>query len=348
MRGIGDRRAIPALIRSIPRLLQPPRSDYGLEIEDEPALLEFMQRHDTFGNVRASHFNYSRAIREIMITLQNMTGETHGWMELNFAFLEGGAEQERIQRGLFLKLAQRWADWWSQNWRRYVKDEAEAQLSSIQESLKANSELLAAASNRPPRSEFPCGPNVTLADGFTDHHVRSFEESPSSGFLDLDTGRHARPPEELVKKSTGQGLSTELLAWAEREGVDLINIRITPPGSDHSFYAFEPVGMKVWRIENNRFDNLHKELRERQRLELPAPWQGPLVQLDEKSGRYDDKLTASFLFITKEGTCGAIRLESPLSIKMVPGMPVMAGGGLQIRFIYERPPAKPTKGRIAD
>ena len=119
--------------------------------------------------------------------------------------------------------------------------------------------------------------------------------------------RLPNPPANLVKNLRGHEPSSDLLAWAEREGVDLINIKIK--SSDGKWFnAFKPLGMKVWRIENTRFDGIETELRKSQQLKLPAPWEGPLAQIDEKSGQYDAKLTASFL-ITKEGTCGAIQID---------------------------------------
>src|SRR4051812_33537739 len=45
LRAIGDARAVPALIRSIPKTLQPPSSDYGLIVADAE-LTAFMQKHD--------------------------------------------------------------------------------------------------------------------------------------------------------------------------------------------------------------------------------------------------------------------------------------------------------------
>ena len=213
-------------------------------------------------------------------------------------------------------------------------DESEAQLDLIKQSLDQYARSIPPPPDRP-RTEFPTGPNVTVSDGWPDNHIRSFQESPSDGLRDLDSGRYPRPPQELVKNSPGHEPSKELLAWAEQEGVDLINIKITPLGSGKPYYAFLPVGMKVWRIANDRFDDLEKELRKSKTLELPAPWEGPLAQVDEKSGAYDEKLIASFLFITKEGTCGAIQLKSPLSEKFVPGTPVMRNGGMLVKFICE-------------
>ena len=124
-----------------------------------------------------------------------------------------------------------------------------------------------------------------------------------------------------------------LLAWAEAEGVNLVTVKIK--ASDGKwYYAFKPLGMKVWRIENSRLANLEKELHESRQLALPAPWQGLLAPIDEKTGMYDDKLTVSFLFITKEGTCGALQIEPPLSGKF--GENAYSSAGLHCTFIYEK------------
>ena len=45
VRAIGDPRAVPALIRAIPKTLLPTSSDYGLIVADG-ALAQFMQKHD--------------------------------------------------------------------------------------------------------------------------------------------------------------------------------------------------------------------------------------------------------------------------------------------------------------
>jgi hypothetical protein len=45
LRAIGDPRAVPALIRAIPRTLMPPGSDFGLRMDD-PGLLAFLRKHD--------------------------------------------------------------------------------------------------------------------------------------------------------------------------------------------------------------------------------------------------------------------------------------------------------------
>lgn len=339
LRGIGDPRSVPALIRAMPRMLQPGGSDFGLRIDDDPELVEFMVRHDNKpgGHHGSEMFSYGTPLREIMPALEKITGQKSGCKEIRFVHLEGGVKQRRIKQELFLKHAQRWADWWSKNWQRYVKNEGEAQLDLIEKSLQRYSKKISLNSKQPTQAEFPRGANVTEGDGSSNWLVRSFDESPSDGFLDLDSGRLPCASKELIKASAGHTPSKGLLAWAKREGVDLITVKIKSPDGTKSHYAFQPVGMKVWRIANSRYDTIVQELRQDKKLELPEPWQGPLAQIDEKSGAYDEKSTASYLFITKEGICGALQIRFPFKRDLARGMLAYSDGGWRYKFIYEGP-----------
>ncbi len=339
LRGIGDPRAVPALIRAIPRLYAGSGSDFGLRVANDPALTEFMKRYSTDAARGGELFSFGRPIREIMTALEKITGQSHGWMEYIFAeFNDTGPEQERIKRLAFLKLARRWAEWWSTNWNKHVAGATEAEVGLIQQSLDREAESIAEMPHLQPAMEVPFGSRVVVSGGASNHRVQSFDESAWEAFLDFDTGRRPNPPPELAKDAPGGEPSKELLAWAEQEGVDLIVVKVRLPGSKDRVYAFKPVGMKVWRIDNDRFDNLQNELVAGDRKELPTPWIGLVAQLDEKSGKYDDQLTASFLFVTKEGTCGALQIQSPISPTVRPGMPVGNRGGWTYRFIYERSP----------
>jgi beta-lactamase regulating signal transducer with metallopeptidase domain len=339
LRGIGDPRAVPALIRAIPRLYGSSGSDCGLFIKDDPELTKFMEQHDNSPGAHSAQFHYGRPIREVMPALEKLTGQSHGWLDLNFADREGqGAEQQRIKRIAFLKHAERWADWWSKNWQKFLANEADAQLPLTKQALDRCAESIAKMPHGKPLLEIPCGPNVAVGGGASNYWIKSFDESPSQAFLDFDSGRQPSPPKELVENSPGGEPSKELLVWAEQEGVDLITVRTRLPGSDKPVYAFKPVGMKVWRIDNARFDHLQNELCSGDKSDFPDLWHGPIAQIDEKSGKFDDKLTVSFLFITKEGVCGAIQLQSPLSQELVPGMRGPNRGGWHYKFIYERGP----------
>ena len=168
LRGIGDPRAVPALIRAIPRLAQPIGSDCGYTIKNDLELLKFMQDNDNereflkeFPEMRAeaekdpgrkTDFSFGRPINEIMPALHKITGENQQWFGLAFAQLGKSAEQNRLKRLEFQKLAARWDEWWEKNWRKFVKDEGEAQLEPtrlrIGEERRESGQADAAAANR--------------------------------------------------------------------------------------------------------------------------------------------------------------------------------------------------------
>ena len=87
LRGIGDPRSVPALIRAIPFTMQPGYSDFGLAIKDDPELQQFMQDHQNDPQYAFNGcFNYQRPIREVFAALNKITGEKKWEMELNFVF----------------------------------------------------------------------------------------------------------------------------------------------------------------------------------------------------------------------------------------------------------------------
>jgi len=74
LRAIGDPRAVPALIRAIPRTLVDDRGDFGLHVDD-PELLAFMQRHDVDPREGGQVFAFGRPYREIAGALHALTGQ---------------------------------------------------------------------------------------------------------------------------------------------------------------------------------------------------------------------------------------------------------------------------------
>ncbi len=333
LRGIGDPRAVPALIRAIPRIAQPTNSDCGYTINNDRELLKFMQENDStrvflkeYPELSAvkypgsdTMFSYGRPINEILPALQKITGENHRWRELAFTNIAdvGGsgesAEQNRLKRLEFQKLAVRWADWWDKNWQKFVKDEDEAEIEPTRRVLAKNAEELAQLTPQP-MSGFPVGKDVALGGGMSWPSIISFDDPRmmyrSEACIDLDTGRMPLPPDELVKTSSPGTPSPALLSWAEKESVNLIGMKFRPKGSEKSYFAFQPHSMKVWRIDIRRYDHLEEELQKDSKLDLPEPWEGPIASLDEKSGQIDDSHPASFLFLTKRGICGTIRVRS--------------------------------------
>ena len=333
LRGIDDPRAAPALIRAISRTFQAGGGDYGLRIYDDPDLAKFMGSHNTGKGSGTGGFNYGAPRREIMPTLEKLTRHAIPHNDLRFAYFEGGAKQRRLQQEIFLKFTRGWADWWSEHWRDVVENEEEAQLDLIEKSLGRYAEGIARTAEQPATAEFPRGPHVTVSDWTLYTLIRSFKERPEEAFFDLDSGRHPRPSKAIIEASAEGKPSKELLDWAEKEGVDLITVKVKNPDGEGFYHAFWPVGMKVWRIDSDRYDKIGKELRRDKPFELPKPWQGPLTLIDEKTGKYEKKSTASYLFITKEGICGRLRLKGPLYQEY--GVGAGGDGGMRFDFVYE-------------
>jgi WD40 repeat protein/beta-lactamase regulating signal transducer with metallopeptidase domain/uncharacterized GH25 family protein/glutathione peroxidase-family protein len=344
LRGIGDPRAAPALIRAIPRLIQPPSSDFGLTIKKDPDLLKFMWMNDRdhVGNnkgIRKTNglvlFSYGRPIREIMPALEKLTGQSLGWQALGSADMKAdGTVQLRRQRTLFVDHANKWADWWSHNWKSFVPEEADAQLDRTKKSVEEAAKLIAGMPQASAPTEIPCGPLVKLAEGCSHHQFEPY--------LNLDVGRGIASPEELLKNSPKDHPSPELSAWAAQNGVDLLRVEIKRPGDSKTYYGYQPVGMKVWKIDNKRLKNLEKELQGSKKLDIPPPWTGPISSVDQREGDLPVEEPATFLFITREGTCGVMQIRSALFHEFIEGSPVMGPPVFEYRYIYKSEPKEPS------
>ena len=201
-----------------------------------------------------------------------------------------------------------------------------AQLDLTQKALDRYAESIAGLPHRKKATEIPTGATVSIAGC-----VSSGTIEPC---LDLDSGRRPALPENLRKTSLKDSPSPELLAWAEKAGVDLLRIEIRRPGDDEAYYGYKPVGMKVWRIDDTLYRNLANELRKGKKLDLPTPWQGVIASTD-------DKHTACFLFITREGACGAMKIRSEMVSRSTDGYSGYGAAAFEFEFICEREPGKP-------
>jgi hypothetical protein len=245
LRGIGDKRAIPALIRALPRTLVSGASDWGWRRRNEPEIAHMLEPHtmdkvlggDDFGG---AWLRFGRPFVEVSAALRKLTGHERWELELEFVVREGSLEQLRLKRQLFARLTREWAEWWAGNWRRYVGDETDAQ---IEATLAAGN--LELPPGRPAIRELPLGQAVKLVRPIFAHGVPApLEESPADSCLDLDTGRRPVPPLELAVTIDGRP-SSALLAWADRNGVDVIGVRHQPPGADIAYRCLMPLGMRV-------------------------------------------------------------------------------------------------------
>jgi len=305
LRAIGDRRAVPALIRALPRTLLPSRSDFGL-IVDDPDLSRFMQQHDQRGKVRdgGDYFDYGRAFREVASALHRLTDQQFDEMELNWVHLDSPS-QRALQQAQFQRVAQRWASWWEANWKSMVDDPAYAKvnLPELRPPVPPN-----AGRQRP-----PSGPNLKLTDVNQGWIVQPVQESKQRCFVDLDTMRQAGWPDSLPPIEKIGVDSRELQAWARKEGFDVMGVTYTPPGETEPLYCLRPIDMNVWKITAEE----HKKLPEAMSGKTDYPLSQPVeTMIPQRSIEppYDHEYGGdSFLFVTREGTAGVIRMTAQVT-----------------------------------
>ncbi len=149
LRAIGDPRAVPALIRSIPKTLLPSGSDFGLIVGDKE-LTEFMQTHDLDKRKGGTYFSFGRPVREIFAALHKLTGQDLADAEVFYMSLSEDPRRQVLQRRIYQKQAQRWQTWWEANWQKFTQDAAYQKVN-----LKLTDEPLPA----PPEGNRKVGPN---------------------------------------------------------------------------------------------------------------------------------------------------------------------------------------------
>ncbi len=300
LRAIGDPRAVPALIRAIPRTLMAPGGDYGLRMDD-PELLAFLRNHDLDDTDRLEGFSFGTPYREVTGALHSITGQRFNEDELNFIHLSGTPKQRWIQRWLFHGLATRWAVWWKKNWKKFTDDPVYSKISLP--SLPDAPPVAATSAEQP----FPTGPKVKDADGWANviigppqaqEHYRTFK--------DLDTGRETKWPGELGDPAKANG--DEIARFAANEGLDLRGIEYTPPGSDRSYFALQALGLRAWQVENSLYDRIGNNLRAEKIPDLDRPAGEMLTDFDPATKTYHPENKATFLFVTREGTTGILQL----------------------------------------
>jgi hypothetical protein len=294
LRAIGDKRAVPALIRTLPKTLKKPGSDMGCGAEDAE-LLAFLQKHDLNKDDRDGMYGFGRPVREIGGALDKLTGVNQRQEEIYHVFLGGSPRQQQLQQKLFRDCAQRWATWWEANWKDHVSDEKYAVVN-----LPRNDD--------PPTTVFPHGPGVRIT-GRSSGHTAEADTDPNPRyevFLDLDTGRMLGMPKQLRDLKDDPHRLDKIQAWAAREGYDLMGTQYQPAGSDKTFYAIRNLGMTAWEIDARRWETIEGELKQAEPPKLDKPAGGLLLRYDDEAGEYNPIATAVFLFVTREGAAGVL------------------------------------------
>ncbi len=317
LRAIGDKRALPALIRAFPKTLRKPGSDMGLRAEDKE-LLAFMQKHDLDKTDRANMYGFGRPVREISGALETLSGVKHGEEELYGVMLREGLLPQHFQRQLYRRCAERWAAWWESQWEEHVTDKSFA--------------LVRLPPEEPlPVKLFPSGAGVKMASGGSGYTAEPDDGAAArrTVFYDLDTGRSLRMPEALTALKEDPSRLDKIHDWAAQEGFDLMGTMYQPAGSEKRYYAIRALGLTAWEITPDRYQTIDGEIKKEEPMAMGRPAAGLLLHYDAKRGEYDPTAPTAFLFLTRESTYGVLHVGvEVLDTNVKIGVPVQGDPAL--------------------
>ena len=311
LRALNDSRAVPTLIETIPRTLVPPCSDMGMRFEDE-AVLKFLQEHDLDKENREGLFAVGRPCREIIGALEKITGHQFDDADVIDIQLFGGPLHKHLQKKAYHELAVKWKTWWLQHYR-----EAGADMDFVQVNLEPFS------GERPKAVNAFADKSAKIGMRYMGLVLTPAElDRSASHFLDLDTGRIS----SIEKNFPGDlNDAKEVRRWAGEQGFDLMALQVELPGFDKPQFVIKPLGLKFWQDEEDRYDFLENEIGDKD-FEFGKPGGQYLAYYDAKSERYLPNRKATFLYQTREGTCGAIRLIAQVTeILDLSGPPISIG-----------------------
>lgn len=297
LRAIGDPRAVPTLIRVLPKTLQPSMSDYGLIVEDAE-LAKFMRTHQKEGGRGGKYFSFGRPVRELNSALEKLTSHKRDddYMSVSRSKdLRALAKQEK----LYYKTARGWADWWEANWQSLGVDEEFSRV------------------NLPPfvprdLTNYPKGLEITknakVASGSNGLILAPVGDVDTDApfFLDLDTGKDLKwPKEKLPTLDASEQVVKQTLEWAATNGVDLLCTTLEEGTKN---YALLSVNMQLWEIDSFEFKNIEEFLK---KGELPKgkPIQQPfLLPVGQAADDASTKIGSSFLYVTRDQGLGVITI----------------------------------------
>ncbi len=336
LRAINDWRAVPALIRAIPKTLLPPGSDMGLIAEDKQ-LREFAHKFDLGQRDDAPFYSFARPVREVFGALHKLTNQQLNDEQLFHIFLDGTDTQRRMKQAMFNQQALAWEVWWETKADKHGVPEAFHVVGLPKLVLDAKAAALK------PDARYKSDES---------HSNWILESMATKGAkriaFDFDTGRvsplptpwHDLPPDEIPLQEVEQ--------WATEQGFDLLGTQVhTQVGK--TCYAIKILGMQAWELDKSRWKTSFSSIT----LEELIEEEGRPVEnyLFHQGKNFVDHLaTASFLVITREGTPGLIFLGIEVNDdSLQPGgissgddelNPVAFYKGRRFAFSYLRPVAE--------
>lgn len=336
LRVIGDARAVPSLIRAIPRTLRTPGSDMGVRVSN-PELFQFMLENDVSQGDKDDSFTMGRPVREICEALKKITHSDQDDRELYHVTKQGGQLQQWAQRRLYYEHSLRWEKWWKEHWRDFLMNPefSDANLEPFHEMRPIGDVDL--------DDPFPTGEDVKVGGGLFNLTVSLIFRDAYGSFVDLDTLRLSGYPKDFFPKDlTDEAVYEQIAAdrpaftqWCRERGFDLYGSMVQLEGNDEVSFTLFPIGMRFWPIENDRFKTLGAEVARTGAIERgePLPDDALLMARDSDTGEYLPNQPASFLFVTSEGTTGAIQVLGPVN-REFPNGSIRRGVLVNFQYLY--------------
>ncbi|HJT33672.1 MAG TPA: hypothetical protein VJ783_16625 [Pirellulales bacterium] len=296
LRAIGDRRAVPHLIRAIPKTLRPPGSDCGCVVTDEE-LFAFMKLHDRSPG-EGKHFSYGRPVNEILDTLEKLTGHREppgdGQRDdLRHVFLGGSDVEQTAQRKRFEERMQAWQAWWGKNWRQFV---TERQLATVA-IVPRPDDLVARDGLAKFGPLFPTGAGVRLGP-VREVVLESAQHWDAKSHIDFDTGRVYEYLEQLDLPD-GQNdtdFGARVKTWYRQHGIDA-----------RSYGSVEGQDLFVWLVDDSRWETLEDEIRKGEDLKLGREATSYLVPFGDSRNDFQWDRGGVFLITTRDGGRGIVK-----------------------------------------
>ncbi len=289
LRAMNDPRAIPVLIRAIPKALQPPGSDCGVKIDD-PELFAFMSLHDRSTDIDKTAISIGRPVNEILETLQKLTGHTfpEGKDTLRKVQLDDSPQQAK-QRQLYAERQQYWQAWWAQHGSEFLPANDLQTFGKATEVPQIGSDGLDDV-DRAGLARFgvlfPAGPGVKVGEV---HEVELFHASliDTPCFIDFDRKLTRSNFDRAQRAGLSERSGTR---WTVAAGIDL-----------HCGATLQEHDSRMWLIDNSNWATIEAEINRGLPLKPGPELRFGMTTLSPEQN--------TLLFLTREGGQGILQLD---------------------------------------
>jgi hypothetical protein len=322
LRAIGDPRAVPALIRAVPKTLSRRTGPTVMPVKDRE-LRSFLGQNCVKG---MRLIGLDPPVSEVFSALHKLTGQNFA-DDVERLILAEGSLSQILQRRVYLRQARLWEAWWEANWKKFTSDPAYEKVH------------LASADEPVPPSAKTLSKTARLIFGRTAFLWPLREKGRHvTSYVDLDTGYEPKWPADFPRDESRVD-QKQLAKWALENGVDLMCLTRGAPDGKKA-YVLEAFNMQVWEITPRDVRYFNRSLaagtlptgRDITAQRNSGREAGDLlVHYDAKSGNPVPGASAVFLYKTHEGNSGLI--EVPDQVAKAATLPAAGKRPKQLGFL---------------